>query len=141
MDALLIRPARPGDADAVFDLLEEFAQSYTPARAAFAQHYPQLLRSEHAALLVAQGSARVVGYALAFDLLTLYANGIVSEIQELVVHPDFRGRKIGRRLVEAVLERGRRRRAIEITVPTRRAGDFYRELGFEETAAYFKKKL
>jgi GNAT superfamily N-acetyltransferase len=136
----VIRPAVPADAEAVFALLEEFASSYRPDRAAFARHFPALARSENTALLVAERDGRVIGYALAFDLLTLFANGVVCELQELVVTEPERGRGAGRALVEALLARARRVRAVELTVPTRRAGEFYRRLGFEETAAYFKKR-
>jgi N-acetylglutamate synthase-like GNAT family acetyltransferase len=125
----------------VLELLREFATSYEPDPSAFIRHFPLLVRSGSAALLVAEHQRRVVGYVLAFDLLTLFANGIVVEIQELVVEPAYRSHGIGRLLVTAILERARRSRAREVTVPTRRAADFYRELGFEETATYLKLEL
>jgi N-acetylglutamate synthase-like GNAT family acetyltransferase len=125
----------------VLELLREFATTYEPDPAAFIQHFPLLVRSGSAALLVAEHQRRVVGYVLAFDLLTLYANGIVVEIQELVVEPAYRSRGIGRQLVAAVVTRARSSRAREVTVPTRRAADFYRELGFQETASYLKLEL
>jgi GNAT superfamily N-acetyltransferase len=138
MQDVRIRPARTEDADGVFELLTQFAMSYRPQRAAFDRHYPRLLASDSVDLLVAEVAGRPVGYALAFRLLTLFANGTVSELQELMVDPEYRGRGIGRRLVEAVVERARREGSVEVTVPTRRAGAYYLRLGFEETAAYFK---
>jgi N-acetylglutamate synthase-like GNAT family acetyltransferase len=65
----------------------------------------------------------------------------VVELQELMVAPDSRGRGIGRRLVEAILEQARAAGAVEVTVPTRRARDYYLRLGFEETATYFKFRV
>ena len=35
----------------------------------------------------------------------------------------------------------RQRGAVEVTVPTRRARDFYLAMGFESTAEYFKLNL
>jgi N-acetylglutamate synthase-like GNAT family acetyltransferase len=140
-DDVLIRPARPSDSGALFPLVEQFATSYRPDRAAFDRHYPRLLAADHADLVVAERDGRVVGYALAFKLLTLYANGIVAELQELMVAPEHRKRGIGRRLVIDIMDRARAAGAVEVTVPTRRARDYYLRLGFEETATYLKRKL
>src|SRR3954467_8680940 len=138
---VLIRPARLADAEAIFPLLQQFATSYQPDRIAFEQHYPRLLAADHADLLVAEVAEQVVGYALAFRLLTLYANGIVVELQELMVAPEHRRQGIGRRLVEGIVEKAQAAGAVEVTVPPRRARDFYLPLGFEETALYLKRKL
>jgi N-acetylglutamate synthase-like GNAT family acetyltransferase len=136
-----IRPARPDDAEAIFPLLQQFAMSYAPERAAFDRHYPRLLAADHADLIVTEVAGLVVGYALAFRLLTLYANGIVVELQELMVAPEHRRQGVGRRFVESIVERAAAAGAVEVTVPTRRARDFYLPLGFEEMAAYLKRPL
>ena len=141
MRPLEIRPARLSDADRLFPLVEQFATSYRPERAAFQRNFPLLVTAEHADCLVAEVGDRIVGYAVAFRLVTLYANGIVTELQELMVAPDQRRLGVGRRLVEAVCAGAQAVGAVEVTVPTRRAGVFYVKLGFEETAAYFKRRL
>ncbi len=144
VDAVRVRSAEAGDAGCVFALLGQFAMSYRPLRAVFDQSYPRLLEgpaSDGAELLVAEVDGDVVGYALAFRLLTLYANGPIVELHELMVEPTFRGRGIGGHLVHAVIDRARATDAVEITVPTRRARDYYLRLGFEETASYLKRKL
>jgi predicted N-acetyltransferase YhbS len=138
---LTVRPARSSDAEAVFALLKELAITYTPDRASFERHFPKLLQSGGAALHVAALEGEVVGYALAFEALTLYANGPVTELQELVVDTGHRGQGIGRKLVESVLERARAGGSVEVTVPTRRAGRYYERLGFEERAAYYALRL
>src|SRR5439155_19390694 len=124
-----------------FPLLEQFAMSYRPRRAAFDRHYPLLLGADHVELLVAELDGRIVGYAIAFKLLTLFANGEVVELQELMVDPEYRNQGIGRRLVEEIVERARAGGAIEVTVPTRRAADYYLRLGFAETATCLKRAL
>jgi predicted N-acetyltransferase YhbS len=135
------RPAEERDRDAVFALLQQFATSYTPERSAFDSHYPRLLSSDRDVLLVADAGDAVVGYVLASVALTLYANGPVTQIEELIVAPSRRGEGIGRALVEAVVERARAAGAMEVTVPTRRAGDYYLRLGFERTADYYRLRL
>jgi ribosomal protein S18 acetylase RimI-like enzyme len=136
-----IRQASPGDADAVFTLLTQFATSHAPDRAAFDRHYPVLLTTGDADLLVAIADDAVVGYALGFQLPTLHANAAILIIQELVVDPAHRQQGHGRALVEALLARGQAAGAVEATVPSRRAHNFYRRLGFHETAMYLKRSL
>jgi ribosomal protein S18 acetylase RimI-like enzyme len=141
MSDLTIRPARAEDTDAVFGLLTQFVTSYLPDRAAFDRHYPVLVSSSQSIFFVAALGNDVVGYALGSIALTLYANGHVLEIQELMVASEHRDQGIGRRLVEAALERALAAGCIEATAPTRRARDFYVGLGFEETATYLKRRL
>jgi ribosomal protein S18 acetylase RimI-like enzyme len=137
----LVRTAAAADADAVFGLLGQFATSYVPDRRHFDQRYSVLLAAADADLLVVTTDAKVVGYVLGFQLTTLYANGVVLTIQELVVDPAYRERGLGRTLVEALIARGQDAGAVEVTVPTRRALDFYARLGFVETATYLKRPL
>jgi predicted N-acetyltransferase YhbS len=139
-----IRPAGQDDADKVFVLLCQFATSYRPDRAAFDRHFPLLLKAtedRRAHLLVAEVDGQVVGYALACMLLVLYANGVVVELQELMVESAYRDQGIGQRLVRTVVQRARAAGAVEVTVPTRRARQYYLRLGFEETATHLKHRL
>jgi GNAT superfamily N-acetyltransferase len=140
VNEIRVRPACAADTDALFGLLRQFAVSYSPERSAFDRHLPLLLTDDSAELLVAECDGAVTGYALAFRLLTLYANGPIMELQELMVEPTFRRRGIGRKLVEAVVERAWASGCAEVTVPTRRAVEYYRSLGFVETAAYLKRR-
>jgi ribosomal protein S18 acetylase RimI-like enzyme len=133
--------ASDADAEAVFRLLGRFATSYKPARPAFDSNYPRLLEKDGVDLLVAGLHGRVVGYILASDSLTLFANGVVTELVELYVEEEERGRGIGRELVRQAVARARDRGAVEVTVPTRRARSFYLALGFELTAELFKLNL
>lgn len=141
MSDLNIRPAHAEDANAVFTLLAQFVTSYQPERAAFARNFPKLIASKQSVFLVASVGGQVVGYALGSIALTLYANGPVLELQELMVASEHRKRGIGRRLVVAALEQALSVGCAEATVPTRRARNFYVRLGFEETAVYLKRRL
>lgn len=136
-----VRPARLEDADAVFGLLTDFATSYRPQRSTFDKHYPIILDASDADMVVADQGGVVIGYALAIDMLTLFANGIVTELIELMVEESSRRSGLGRMLVDGIVSRARSRDAVEVTVPTRRAGPFYERLGFEETANYYKLPL
>ncbi len=58
-----------------------------------------------------------------------------------MVAPQFRGSGFGRLLLEAAGEWARGAGAVYVALATRRAGEFYRALGFEDSAVYFKKVL
>jgi predicted N-acetyltransferase YhbS len=139
-----IRPADITDADAVFALLSEFVVSYTPDRQAFDHNFEMLLGKmtfDSTDMLVAEDGDAIVGYALMTRTRVLYANGQLAQLQELMVTASHRGKGIGGQLVEAVIARAEAAGAVEITVPTSRAPDFYPRFGFRRTAHYLKKRL
>jgi N-acetylglutamate synthase-like GNAT family acetyltransferase len=141
MPEVAVRPAALSDADALFSLLEQFATSHTPDREAFEAHLPRLVDADNAELWVACADDDVIGYLLAFHLVTLHANGLITEVQELVIDPGRRRQGVGTRLVQTAIVSARARGSAEVTVPTRRAGEFYESLGFATTASYLKLEL
>ena len=141
MNTAGIRTAPLSDADAIFPLLSKFAKSYRPMRAAFDANFPGLIEDERYDVLVAERDGHLARYLLVSDSLTLFANGIVTELLELYVNEEDRGRGIGRELVDQAVSRARDRGAVEVTVPTRRARSFYLAMGFEPPAEFFKLSL
>jgi N-acetylglutamate synthase-like GNAT family acetyltransferase len=139
--SVVVRSAENGDADAVFGLLSQFVVSYRAERVAFNRIFPELLLSANANLLVATSNEIVVGYALALRLATLYANGELWNLQELMVDAEHRSRGIGRILLNRVIHNAREQGAIEVVVPSRRAGGYYLNYGFVEAATLYKFKL
>ena len=89
-------------------------------------------------MLVAEEDGAVAGFVNANFRTQLHHLAPVGTIDELVVDEGRRGCGIGERLVEAVLEEGRRRGAdtVEVTTHERReqARAFYRRCGFEATS-------
>ena len=136
-----IRRAQAADADAVFAMLERFATSYEPDRDAFAPSFAAMIDSRDVALFVADDGGTLGGYVMAVGFATLFANGTVVQIEELFVEEAKRGAGVGRALIVAVVGWARSRGAVEVTVPTRRAGGYYERLGFERTAEYYHTAL
>ncbi len=136
-----IRPAGPSDREAVFELAARFATSFVVDQQAFAVAFDALLEQESAYLLVAEKEGSVIAYCLAFDHLTLFANGRVTWVEEVMVRADRRRSGIGARLMQAVEDWARLRRSRLVGLATRRAAPFYRALGYEESATYFRKLL
>jgi ribosomal protein S18 acetylase RimI-like enzyme len=132
----VIRRARAADAEALLPLLDQLG--YPLAGGDVARVLEELLDDPAHLVLVAEEDGRVVGYVNANFRSQLHHLAPVGTIDELVVDEEFRGRRIGERLVEAVLEEGRRRGAdvVEVTTHERRerARAFYRRCGFEATS-------
>jgi len=139
---MVIRAAQMADRDRLFDLLCQFAWSATPNREAFDVGFPAIMADNNTYLRVAcDETGMVLGYSLAVLQWTLYANGQIILLQELMVAPEHRRRGIGMKLIAALTDDARRAGAKEITVATRRAKEYYPRFGFTEIAGYFKMKL
>jgi GNAT superfamily N-acetyltransferase len=141
MSPISIRQAEAGDADAVFDLAQAFATSFMVERSAFHSSFSLLLQSADAHLAVAAEGREIVGYLLGFDHHTFFANGRVSWVEELMVEEKSRRRGVGRRLIKDFEQWSKERQSKLIALATRRAEVFYRSLGYEESAIYFRRLL
>jgi GNAT superfamily N-acetyltransferase len=136
-----IRPAGLADADGVAGLAAELALSFAFSREKFLVNYPALAGDEHACLLVAVDGPEYLGYLLGFRHLTFFANGPVGWVEEVLVRGDARGLGIGAALMGAFERWAAGPGAALIALATRRAAPFYRALGYQESAAYFRKVL
>lgn len=142
---LHIRPATPADAGTVAGLAAELAQSFPFSRAAFDRSYPAVLAAEDACLLLAtdRGTdpAVAAGYLLGFEHPAFFASGPVAWVEEVLVRPEYRGRGAGRALMSAFEQHAADRGCRLVALATRRAAAFYRALGYQESAVYFRKVL
>jgi GNAT superfamily N-acetyltransferase len=136
-----IRPASLIDADQVAGLAGELAQSFPFDRAAFDRSYPALLADDRACLLVAAGTDGCLGYVLGFAHLTFYANGPVAWVEEILVRPEHRRRRVGQALMAAFGEWATGHDCALVALATRRAAPFYLALGYEESAVYLRRVL
>ena len=66
----------------MFEMLGDFVTSYAPERTAFDRSYATIVSRQDGSLLVAEDARGVVGYLLAADMTTLFANGPVTELLE-----------------------------------------------------------
>jgi GNAT superfamily N-acetyltransferase len=136
-----IRQAEIGDADEVAGLAAALAMSFEFSAAKFRENYPSLLADDGACLLLAVDGQDSAGYLLGFRHLTFYANGPVGWVEEIVVRDQDRGQGIGRILMSAFEQWATARGCALVALSTRRAGPFYLALGYEESAAYYRKVL
>jgi GNAT superfamily N-acetyltransferase len=110
----------------------------------FRVHYPALLAkaaSDEACLLLAVDGTEALGYLLGFQYLTLFANGPVARVEEIVVRGSHQGQGTGRALMREFELWAQAQGCTIVTLSTRRAAPFYRAIGYEESATYFRKVL
>ena len=141
IDVIVARSAKPTDGPALFLLARAFATSFAMEQVVFERSFADLLTHPEAFLAVAEAGGEVAGYVLGFDHLTFFANGRVAWVEEIMVAESVRRQGIGRHLMEAFEAWATAREAKMIALATRRATDFYRALGYEESAVYFRKRL
>jgi GNAT superfamily N-acetyltransferase len=136
-----IRHAAPSDADDVAALAAELALSFPFSPESFRRNYPDLLTADGACLLLAVNDGASVGYLLGFRHLTFYANGPVGWVEEVAVRGGDRGQGTGRALMAAFEQWAAVHGCGLVALATRRAAPFYRALGYQESADYFRKLL
>lgn len=137
----LVRPASLDDLDAIWPLAREFATSFSPERAPFEDSFERLLADPHALLLVAEVEGDVVGYLLAHRHDTFLANGPVAWIEEVMVDAARRSGGIGRALMSGAESWSAADGCAYVSLASRRAGGFYRALGYDHSAEFFTKTL
>ncbi|AAS71225.1 GNAT family N-acetyltransferase [Leptospira interrogans] len=136
-----VRKARSDDQIQLFPLVSDFATSFLPDPSAFAKAFVQILQQDDAALLVAVHDSHLVGYCLAFDHFTFYANGRVTWIEEIMVQPALRRKGIGHMLMKEAEAWATTRSSKLVALATRRASEFYARISYAESAIYFRKIL
>ena len=137
-----VRPALAHDADTLFALAHDMAVSFVPTLEAFRAAFSELGSRDDALVLVADSAEDCLdGYLLGFVHPTFYADAPVGWVEELAVRSAVRRHGVGRRLMESFEAWTKSRGARFVALATRRAGAFYSALGYEESAAYFRKTL
>jgi GNAT superfamily N-acetyltransferase len=136
-----IRTAQHIDAEAILALAKPFATSFVVDDQAFYRAFSELLASPQAHLAVAEADRQLFGYVLGFDHETFFANGRVAWVEEIMVSELFRRQGIGQLLMQEFETWAVQRGSKLVALATRRAAPFYKALGYEESAMYFRKLL
>jgi GNAT superfamily N-acetyltransferase len=139
--APISRAAEPRDLATIFTLAQAFATSFVVEPDAFQQAFSAVLVDASARVVVAEQDEQVIGYLLGFAHVTFYANGPVAWVEEIAVGEPYRRHGVGRLLMQNFERWAAERGAKLVALATRRAAPFYRALGYEESATYYRKLL
>ncbi|WP_217362282.1 GNAT family N-acetyltransferase [Cohnella herbarum] len=129
------------DEEELFVLAENLATSNKLNKTDFSRIFSELLSNNNVDLVIAETESRLVGYAMSFHHSTFYANGLISWVEELIVLEEYRGKRIGKKLMKIIEEKAYGRGSKLVALATRRASEFYKAIGYDESAIYFKKTL
>ena len=131
--SIRVRLAGPRDCEALCDLLDNGEHAR--------EQVLTWLETAGTTLLVAQSEFGVLGVAvLVTRIMPRLEGGMhkIVEVDNLVVRPDMRGQRIGRRLLAACVEWSRQRRAAQVEVMVGDANPdarrFYEAYGFAQAA-------
>jgi GNAT superfamily N-acetyltransferase len=143
MTDISIREARPADSPDIARLITQLG--YPSTEEDIAQRLAVLTRLPEHVTFVAELDGQIVGLTGVYLDYALEISGSYGRLMGLVVEEHFRGRGIGRRLLERIEGWLRVRGASRITLSSGKqrvdAHRFYRNLGYEETGLRFAKKL
>jgi predicted N-acetyltransferase YhbS len=140
--SVTIRPAAFADADSIWLLVRDFGPTFGPEREAFDRTFRSVIQTTDALVLVAEENNKsVVGYLLAHCRATFLANSTVAWVEEVMVAERVRRQGAGHALMMAVESWAQAQGAAYVSLASRRAGDFYLALGYEDAATFFKKPL
>lgn len=115
-EAIRIRPAAEADLPELVELLRqlfELEQDFEPDASKQQAGLSLMLESPFAELLVAECGGRVAGFCGVQLQISTAMGSYAAQIEDLVLHPEFRRRGIGSRLLDAASawakQRGARR--------------------------------
>jgi GNAT superfamily N-acetyltransferase len=139
---VLIRPATEEDAPSVKSMAGLLATTYQIDGDAFDEVFTRIKDDRDARILVAVDElGLIIGYLLGFVHDTFFANGAVAWIEEMFVSDTARRSGVGSALEREFGRWARSRAAKLVALATRRATTFYTAIGYEESAAYFRRML
>jgi GNAT superfamily N-acetyltransferase len=119
--------------------VRDFAVSYLPKEEIFQRSFADLLGRPDTLVLVAEGGGSILGYLLAGLHGTLFADGPMAWVEELMVAEPARGSGVGRSLMTAAEQWAHSVPCAYLALASRRAGRFYEALGYEPSATYYRK--
>ncbi len=133
------------DFDAVFALLQQLWPGKSLDPDILRDLFNDAILSDSRVLLCARLDGTIVGFGSMSFKAHLWHGGLIGWIDELVVDRKARGKGVGRKLLERLIEMASENgcRAIELDSSFHRkeAHSFYEELGFQKRAYLFFKEL
>jgi ribosomal protein S18 acetylase RimI-like enzyme len=101
-----------------------------------------------AVVLLAETGGVYSGLLIGFENFSTFTAKPMINVHDLIVHPEYRGRGIGRQLMEGIIAEAKKRKCSRVTLEVRRdnvaAQSLYKSLGFGEPEPgmlYWRKYL
>lgn len=140
-----IRNYQQKDFDEVFELLKQLWPDKQLNKSSLKVVFEQLINSDKEEAICAETSGNVIGFCTLAVRNSLWQEGNMGHICELVVDESHRGNQIGTQLIKDICKIASERRCKKIELDSafhrENAHKFYEKLGFENRAYLFSKNL
>lgn len=141
-----IRAARASDREACLELLEDLSDATGgPMSSDAGEIFDLLLDGARGSVLVAEDEGELLGLASVTFNPAMRYGAEYCQLEELVVDPAARGRRVGVLLVEALLDQARKRGCAEVgaylLAATEHNRPFYEKFGFEAVGTEMRQRL
>jgi GNAT superfamily N-acetyltransferase len=145
--------SNPAHPEAVISLINEYINDEMGGGNPLSQKEQQRMiegLSNHpkSIVLLAQGADMFVGLLTAFENFSTFTANPMLNIHDVIVLKEYRGRGIGRKLMNAIISEAEKRKCSRVTLEVRKdnikAQNLYKSLGFEEAEHgmfYWRKYL
>jgi GNAT superfamily N-acetyltransferase len=136
-----IREASKEDEAGVLALARKFQSASEIDENFFHLTWDKKLADLNSYIGVAEVENILIGYISGYLHFAFYANGSTFWVDEIFVKEDMRRNEVGKSLMESLIPWIGDRDCKLIALATNGAKEFYSELGFQDSARYFKKRL
>ena len=145
MDAVIVRPVTTQDFNAIFILLQHLWPTKELNKQALLTIFTRCVDSSDYQYLCAEIGGTVVGFCSLEIRNSLWQEGYLGYIGELVVDESIRGQGVGTELISAAIDnakdRGCNRIELDSAFHREEAHQFYQRMGFKNRAYIFTKEL
>ena len=149
MEAVIIRKAETRDLEAMASLLEvlfSIEEDFRPRRRLQLQGLEMMLADDaRSCIMLAEVNGRVVGMGTIQLLVSTAEGGLSGMIEDMIIGEEFRGRGLGRRIIEALeewlVEKGGTRLQLMADKNNSPALCFYKRLGWQNTRLICLRKM
>ena len=125
----------------MFPLVKDFATSFEADYSSFQHSFRKIQESRDSIILVVELNESIVGYCLGHLHYAFFANGKIGWLEEIAIISDCRRKGLGAQLMIEFERLAKRMGAVLVALATRRAASFYLNMGYQESATYFRKIL
>ena len=137
---MLIRDANLDDFEFIYNCINEL-EAHCFDKEKQRRIFSENLENPALLYLIAELSGTKIGFLSCYCQQLLHHGGLVGEIQEMYVIPEFRSQKIGNKLLEKLIEIARKLNVLQIEVTSNAkreaAHNFYLKSGFDFTHKKF----
>lgn len=139
MQKVKIRRALEGDAGAVQDLIVEWLKWKIERTKAFVD----ALNDDNHIVLIAEVNGQIAGFLQLLFYTDILHGGLNAHVLLLLVKVEYRGKQIGKKLLDEAVKQAIERGAIEMHVDTtfEEAAKFYRKYGFKDDGVMLELQL